>query len=135
MPSIRATEATIFLGDLVKFQKRVLQQVPFAATQSYKAHIDLTMFFRWALEYWGNEQRLIFLDILVTTLMFTSEIVLQNDHCVTVRMLLDICLVNTLNFISYVSSEFDCPFYKLLPCIWLTVMVHSRLHANPQGKK
>jgi len=57
-----------------------------------------------------------FLDILITTLIFSSELAFQNDHGVTVRMLPNICLVNTLSFISYASSEFDCPFYQLLPC-------------------
>ena len=111
MPSIRATEATIFLGDLVKFQKRVLQQFPLAAMQSYKTPTASTMFFSWAIDYCGNEQRIVFLDVVITTLMFTSELAFQNDDCVTVRMLLAICLMNMLSFDSYTSSEFDCPLY------------------------
>jgi hypothetical protein len=31
--------------------------------------------------------------------MFTSELAFRNDHCIAVRMLLAICLMNTLNFI------------------------------------
>jgi hypothetical protein len=67
-------EVTIFLGDLVKFQKRVLQQLPLAAMLSYKTQTASTMFFSWALEYCGNEQRIVFLDVVVTTLMLTSEL-------------------------------------------------------------
>jgi hypothetical protein len=93
------------------------------------------MLFSCALQYCGNEQRLFFLDILVSTLVFTSEIAFQNDCCFTVRMMLDTCLVNMLSFISYASSEFYCPLYQFLPCFWLTVKVHPRLHATLQGEK
>jgi hypothetical protein len=73
------------------------------------------MFFIWALAYCGNEERLVFLYILVKSLMFKSELAFQNEHCVTVHILLRNCLMNMPSFISYVSSELDCPFYQLLP--------------------
>jgi hypothetical protein len=114
VPSLRAAEATVFLGDLVKFQKRVLHQVLVEAKRSYKAHLDSTMFFSLALAYCDNEQRPVFLYILVTTYMFTSELAFLNDHCVTVRMMLAICPKNMLSFDFYASSEFDCPLYQAL---------------------
>jgi hypothetical protein len=96
---------TIFLGDMVKFQKRVPQQV------SFEDQLNSTVFLSLALVYFSNEQPYFFFTFLVTTLMLISELECLNNLYVTAHMLPGICPRNGFSFVPYASSRYDCAKY------------------------